>query len=165
MAVNMSLSYHETLQRLADEYFAESERETFTTKELAIWAIQNDKWEPPSDLVLRKCREDFAKALREQYITDEFGRPVRAKHVARITRGDRQMHLWADIRRAPRVHMEVAFQQRREQIVGDCCQLKRDMDYYNLHNPGVAAIQMVFDFTDDVDESQFSGEYPPRKPR
>ena len=28
--------------------------------------------------------------------------------------------LWADVRTAPKRHMEIAFQQRRQQIVGDC---------------------------------------------
>jgi hypothetical protein len=48
--------------------------------------------------------------------------------------------------------METAFQQRRQQIVGDCHQLKVDVDSYNQNfNPG-DAIQMVFDFRDDLAE-------------
>jgi hypothetical protein len=113
---------------------------------------------------LSKCQEDFSRALREQYITNSQGRPVRAKHVARITKGEEQLHLWADIRRAPRVHMEMAFQQRREQIVGDCRQLKRDVDYYNAAHPRNAPIQLIFDFRDDLEEGDFPGEYPKKKP-
>jgi hypothetical protein len=157
-------TYNEMLQHLADDFLAETGKVTFTTKEIAVWAIRSRRWDPPADLVLSKCREDFAKALREQYISDDFGRPVRAKHVARVLRDDRQMHLWADIRNSPRTHMETAFQQRREQIVGDCSQLKRDIDYYNSHNPGATPIQAVFDFTDDVEERQFSGKYPAKAP-
>lgn len=148
--------YSETLQKLADEYFAQAGAPTATTMEIAVWAIRSGKWEAPSDLVLKKCREDFAKALREQYIEDANGRPVRAKHVARIKRGDEQLHLWADIRRAPREHMETAFQQRRQQIVGDCRQLKRDVDYYNLAHPVEPEIQLVFDFTEDIEEGEFA---------
>ncbi len=156
--------YFELLQRFADDFFEQTNSETATTKDIAVWAIQTGRWDPPSDLILRKCREDFAKALREQHIADRYGRPVRAKHVARITRGDQQLHFWADIRRAPRHHMEVAFQQRREQIVGDCRQLKRDIDFYNESHPKARPIQMVFDFRDDVDEGDFPTEYPARKP-
>jgi hypothetical protein len=48
--------------------------------------------------------------------------------------------------------MEIAFQQRRQQIVGDCRQLKWDMDSYNQnHNVG-EELQMVFDFTLDLEE-------------
>ncbi len=153
-------SYKQMLQKIADEYYRETGRETATTKQIARWAIENDKWDPPANLALQKCREDFAKALREQYINDSRGRSVRAKHVVRKLVGDQRLHLWADIRNASREHMEVAFTQRREQIVGDCSQLKRDVDYYNNKNQQSEPIQLEFDFTDDVEESQFDGEYP-----
>ena len=157
--MGMHSGYNETLQRFADEYFQEAGKPTATTKELAVWAIRTGRWEPPSDLVIKKCREDFSRALRDQHIIDTSGQPVRAKHVARITRGDVQLHLWADIRRAPREHMETAFQQRREQIVGDCPQLDRDVKYYNGLHPKSAPIQLVFDFRDDVEEGGFSGDF------
>lgn len=153
--------YYETLQRLADNFLADTGKQTATTRELAAWAVRTKQWEPPVDLVLRKCREDFSKALREQYITDDFGQPVRAKHVARIiTAEQQQKHLWADIRNAPRHHMLTAFQQRRDQIVGDCRQLDRDARYYNSKHPLNAPIQLVFNFEDDIEEGRFSGELP-----
>jgi addiction module HigA family antidote len=133
--------------------------------QLCVWAIKNDKWEPPADLMLRKCRDDFARALREQYIEDDRGRPVRAKHVARFTKDNKQQYLWADIRTAKRGHIARAFQQRREQVVGACRQLDRDKDYYNKNHPKEKPIQVVFDFRDDIEEGNFSGEYPPKKPR
>lgn len=154
--MHKSNHYNEALQKLADEYFAQTGKDTATTMEIAVWAIRSGKWEAPQDLVLRKCREDIAKAMREQYIEDAQGGPVRAKHAARIRHGDEQLHLWADIRNAPRKHMEVAFQQRRHQIVGDCRQLKRDVDYYNTQHPVEPMIQLVFDFTEDVEEGEFA---------
>jgi hypothetical protein len=160
MATHGSSTYLETLQNYADVYFAETGKERATTRELAVWAIRTRRWEPPSDLIIRKCREDFAKALREQYFKNDHGRPVRAKHAARVTEGDRQLTFWADIRIAPRTHMAVAFQQRREQIVGECRQLSRDVGYYNEHRPDTQPIQPCFDFRDDIEEGEFSGEYP-----
>lgn len=155
-------TYNETLQRFADEYFRESGQQTATTKEIAAWAIRTRRWEPPTDLLIQKCREDIAKAMREQYLDEEAGKPVRAKHVARIRdSAGEQHHLWADIRLAPHEHMEIAFQQRREQIVGDCRQLKRDVDYYNGIHPDRVEIQLLLDFTDDVAEGEFSGEFQP----
>lgn len=153
--------YYEQLQHLADQYFDETGQKLATTKEIAVWAIRTKRWDAPADLVLKQCREDFAKALREQYIQDEQGRPVRAKHVARIKRDGEQLHLWSDIRYAPRKHMEIAFQQRRQQIVGDCRQLKRDVDYYNTRHRQEAEIQLVFDFTEDVEEGMFSRQLQP----
>jgi hypothetical protein len=48
--------------------------------------------------------------------------------------------------------MERSFQQRRQGIVGDCRQLKSDVDSYNHnHNTG-EDIQLVLDFTADMEE-------------
>lgn len=160
-----SRSYNHQLQELADEYYRSTRKSAATTKEIAAWAIGTGRWTPPTNLVLKKCREDFSKALREQYIRGGRGQVVRAKHVVRKLVGEQQMHLWADIRSAPREHMEVAFQQRREQIVGDCNQLKRDVEHYNDLHPSNIPIQLEFNFTEDVDEGQFPSEYPRRKPK
>ena len=40
--------------------------------------------------------------MREEYITGPDGKPVRAKHAARVSEGDTQTTFWADIRTAPR---------------------------------------------------------------
>src|SRR5438552_597138 len=65
------------------------------------------------------CARDLAKAMREEYVRDSLGRPVRRLHAARFSEpdesGKKQLTLWADIDTADRDFMEVAFQQRREQ--------------------------------------------------
>jgi len=48
--------------------------------------------------------------------------------------------------------MEMAFAQRRQQIVGDCHQLKVDVDCYNDFRPTEEPIQFVLDFTMDIME-------------
>jgi hypothetical protein len=48
--------------------------------------------------------------------------------------------------------MAIDFQQRRQQIVRDCRQLKTDVDSYNENKTPRAPIQMVFDFTEDLRE-------------
>ena len=58
--------------------------------------------------------------------------------------------LWADIRSASREHMEMAFQQRRLQIFGECRQLKTDIGSYNENRNAGAPIQMIFDLTLDL---------------
>ncbi len=50
--------------------------------------------------------------------------------------------------------MQIALQQRRQQIVGDCRQLKLDVDSYNENKNDGTAIQMVFDFTIDLIETE-----------
>ncbi|MBI1901043.1 MAG: hypothetical protein HYS13_08025 [Planctomycetia bacterium] len=156
--------YLERIQKYANQYLEETGQERVTTKEVAVWLVRTKRWEPPADLVIEKCRQDVSRAFREEYISDDRGRSVRVKHAARITEGPIQKVWWSDIRRAPREHMELAFRQRREQIVGECRQLKRDMDFFNvLHEDD--PIQLMFDFTDDIEEGDFPGEYPPKNPR
>ncbi|MFB3815546.1 MAG: hypothetical protein ACE14L_15690 [Terriglobales bacterium] len=94
--------------------------------------------------------------MREEYITDPQGRTVRAKHVARYDRSGAQIALWADIRTASREHMELAFQQRRQQIVGDCRQLKLDVDSFNENRNSAEPIQIIFDFRDDLLELELA---------
>ena len=62
------------------------------------------------------------------------------------------MSFWADIDNAPRAHMEKAFAQRRRQIVGDSYQLRLDVDHYNDSHLDEPKIQLILDFTDDVEE-------------
>jgi hypothetical protein len=117
------------------------------------------------------CASELSKAMREDYIVDEFGKPVRRLHSARI--GERgadgefiQQNLWGDIRTADRDFMEVSFQQRRNQIVGECRQLQNAIDYFNRKHPEDEPIQFIFDFTDDVIEGNMPVEYrPPRRPQ
>jgi hypothetical protein len=53
--------------------------------------------------------------------------------------------------------MEKAFSQRREQIIGDCVQLKVDVDTYNSVKPSVHPdVQLVLDFTEDVAEREIA---------
>jgi hypothetical protein len=95
-----------------------------------------------------------AKALREEYIVDRQGRTVRAKHAARGDQG--VLWVWDDIRTATPEHMQMALQQRRQQIVGDCRQLKNDADSFNENYNTGGPIQLSFDFTEDLAELEAS---------
>lgn len=149
----MGSTYNEQMQRLVEEYRRAGNPWPATTYEMAAWAVRSGRWEPPRELAIDRCADDLAKAMREEFITDRQGRRVRAKHAARREVNGEQMTIWADLRTAPREHMEIAFAQRRQQVVADCAQLKRDVDSYNENfNRGENPIQMVFDFTLDLME-------------
>src|SRR5262245_43978291 len=92
--------------------------------------------------------------MREECITDAQGLRVRAKHAATLLKGEVQLTLWDDIRTTDRFYMEVTFQQRRQQIVGNCKQLKTDVDSFNDNNKQNAVIQLTLDFTNDVAEAE-----------
>ncbi len=132
---------------------------------LSKFALQNDLWNRQGDVLLKLCKREFSRAFREQYHVDPQGRTVRTYHAAR-TDADRQSTLWDDMRLAPSEHMVLAFSQRRRQIVGECSQLKRDVDSYNDNNKHGGHYQLVIDFTYDVAEGEQSTEYVPTiKPR
>ena len=145
--------YARQMQRIVDKYIEAGERWPASSKEIAGWAVSKGLWKPQPSAVIDQCAAQLSRAMREEHIVDPQGRTVRAKHVARVNQGGENVALWADIRTASRQHMEMAFQQRRQQIVGDCRQLKTDVDSYNENKSPEKPIQMVFDFTLDLEES------------
>ncbi|MGC9225383.1 MAG: hypothetical protein ACP5E2_15835 [Terracidiphilus sp.] len=56
------------------------------------------------------------------------------------------------MRSASRDHMERSFQQRRQGIVRDCRHLKADVDSYNQNQHEGEAIQLILDFSPDMEE-------------
>lgn len=143
--------YNEQLQHLVAEYRKAGQSWPATTRDIAAWLVRTSKWEPSRELAIEQCADDLARAMREEFITDRQGRRVRAKHAARWEVNGERQTFWADLRTAPREHMEIALAQRRQQVVSDCAQLKRDVDCYNENFNKEAEIQMVFDFTMDLE--------------
>lgn len=147
-------TYGDQMRSIADRYKDSGEEWPATARQIAAWAIRQGLWQPQPSTLIDRCADELARAMREDYITDPQGRRVRAKHAARIEENGRQTTLWADIRDADRTHMAVALQQRRQQIVGDCWQLKMDVDSYNDNKSPADPIQMIFDFSDDLAEME-----------
>lgn len=145
-------TYSEQLQRIVRLYRQSGEPWPASSRQIANWGISQKLWAPHRDSLVTQFAEQISRAMREEFIVDDQGRTVRAKHAARINESGEQMVLWADIRSAPRGHMEIAFQQRRHQIVGDCRQLKVDVDSYNDNTNTDKPIQMILDFTEDLAE-------------
>ena len=145
-------NYTKQMQRIVAQYRLAGEPWPASAKTLAGWAIRQKLWLLPESAALARCAEDIARAMREEYMTDAKGRRARVKHPATVQVHGEQMVLWDDMRTATRQHMQVSFQQRRQQIVGDCRQLKVDVDCYNDMNADEQPIQMVFDFRMDLAE-------------
>lgn len=145
-------TYNEQLQKIVAQYRIAGQRWPATARQIAAWAIRESLWSPQPSALVSQCAEQLARAMREEYIVDPQGRTVRTKHAARLTQAGEQLVLWADIRTAERWHMEIAFQQRRQQIVGDCRQLKVDVESYNQNGNSDGPIQMIFDFSQDLAE-------------
>ncbi len=101
----------EQLQSIVRQYQEAGGTWPATTREISAWGIRKGLWKPHADSLVGQLAEQLSRAMREEYIVDTQGRTVRAKHAARFE----QSVLWADIRTASRSHMEIAFQQRRQQ--------------------------------------------------
>jgi hypothetical protein len=145
-------TYNEQLQNVWHEYERLHGFMPASAREAVRWGVDNGMIGAPDYDPYDKLAEDMSRALREEYGTDRHGRRYRKNHAVRVTKGGVQLTIWAILGEAPVEHMQKAFTQRREQIVGDCVQLATDVAVYNDMNPGNSPIQMLLDFRDDVAE-------------
>ena len=151
---------------IVEQYLAQGGETPIDLDALAQFAIRNNHWQGQGSALVQLCKRDFSRAFREEYHTDPQGRSVRTYHaVSRPSSHGRQQVFWADVRDAPAEHMELAFAQRRNLIVGECLQLKKDVDSYNDNNGSGAKIQMMFDFSEDLAEREQPTQYRPSQPR
>jgi hypothetical protein len=154
----------EMLQDIVKEYRKNRQKWPATAKDIASWAIRNKKWEAPIRSQVDDCARELAEAMREELFTDPQGRRVRRLHAMREVEllpdgKQRQLTFWLDIEVDEYNKLRVAFSQRRGQILGDCRQLKTDVDSYNDNNKEGKSVQMVWDFADDLAELEQPSEY------
>lgn len=83
---------------------------------------------------------------------------VRARHsireVKEVAGKKVQQTFWDHHRTMSHAFAERSFQQRRQQIVGDCKQLKLDVDSYNDRSDDTKKIQLILNFTYDIAEDE-----------
>jgi hypothetical protein len=145
-------TYSKQMQKIVQEYRAAGEPWPTSARTIADWAILTGRWIMPPSAIRRRCADDLAAAMREEYYTDAKGRRVRVLHPAPLFVDGKRDMLWDDIRTAARPHMQLSFQNRRQGIVGDCRQFKTDVDSYNDGHPDREPIQVVFNFENDLAE-------------
>ncbi|MBI3844008.1 MAG: hypothetical protein HY292_05140 [Planctomycetes bacterium] len=146
----------EAFQEIVELYRAAEQPWPATMRDVAAWAIEKKLWVPERASLVRQLADELARALRDEYFTDPQGRRVRAKHPALFKKEGETQMLWADIRdeSTTHEHVERSVQVRRHQIIGDCKQLKTDVDSYNENFNHGTPIQLVLDFTLDVLEAE-----------
>ena len=145
-------NYTEQMQRIFNQYRSEVLEAPTTLDDVYTWATKRGLWEAREESVRAQFKEEMAKALREEYRTDETGRRYRAKHAVRHMFAGKQLSFSGDIDKDPREYMEIAFAQKRRRIAGELHQLKIDVDHYNDRHPDEAPIQLSLNFEDDVME-------------
>jgi len=165
MGIRSKQSYADQMQRLVAEYRDAGEPWPATSKDIARWLIREGKWNRSERTMVDLCARDVSRCMREEFHTDPQGRRVRTKHAAKFPAPgteDGQTTLWDDLRTAPREFMDRAFKGRRNQIVGDCVQLNTDVKSYNENVSPKNPILMLWDLTDDVEESEQVSTLPKR---
>jgi hypothetical protein len=145
-------SRNERLQEIWHRYENEPGHKPSSTRDAVERAVQEGLLEPPSIDPIDILAEQMAAALRAEYARDAKGRRYRVNHAVRITKNSVQYCFWASMDFASRAHMEKSFAQRRELIINDCTQLKVDVDAYNELSNTPEPVQLVLDFTEDVEE-------------
>jgi hypothetical protein len=155
------MSFQEQVHRVEKEYRAAGGKWPAAPADVAQWAVENRLYQMHHGEIVRKFAEQIAQVWRDEYISDPQGRRVRAKHAARYSISGVQTWLWDNMQTASYKHMELSFQNRRQQIVVDCHQLKLDVDSYNENFNKGRKIQMVFDFRNDMDEMDFGSKNRP----
>jgi hypothetical protein len=145
---------NERLQQLFRKYEHEHDHAPTSARAVVEWAVAEGKLALPVIDPLDVLAGQMARALREEYATDKDGRRFRLNHAVRITKNGVQTTFWGILGFAHRSHMERAFSQRRDQVIGDCLQLQNDVDAYNAMNALEKPIQLILDFTDDVAEKR-----------
>lgn len=149
-------AYANQMKSYIERYKTETRGELLDPHAVAEWAYARGLHKPSVRTVVDAIAADIAQYFREEYRTNKNGHRYRAKHAVRSRVGEKTRSLWADMddEKAPREHFAKSFSQRRQQIVGDCYQLKTDVDVYNEKYPSTALIQVPLDFTLDVEELQ-----------
>jgi hypothetical protein len=145
-------------QQILKAYEAKYNHVPASAHAVAEWAVANGYLTLPQINPMDYLAGQMARSFREEYATDAYGRRYRVNHAVQIMKDGTQTALWGAMDFVDRSHMEKAFAQRREQIIGDCCQLKTDVDVYNSKNSTIPPIQIVFDFTDDIAEREVENE-------
>lgn len=150
-------TFTEQLQRIVADYRAAGEPWPASAEQMAEWAVSHERYQLTRGMAVTQCREHIARAMRLEHVRDTKGRSVRRYYAARLRRDGKQTTLWADWN-ADQSFMEVAVANRRNQILGECRQLKIDLDSYNDRHCRQTPIQASFDFTIDLEEFEQLGD-------
>lgn len=144
-------TFNEQLLSIVEDYRAAEHPWPATAEQMAEWAVARDRFRITRGMAINQCKEKLARAMRLEHVKDKRGRSIRKYYAARIREDGQLTMKWDDLN-AQRPFMEVATANRRNQILGQCVQLKSDVDSYNERRCPDQPIQVEFDFTVDIEE-------------
>src|SRR5712692_3240106 len=142
---------NEQLLRIVEDYRASGGDWPATREQIAEWAIANDRYQLTRGMAVSQCAERLSRAMGLEHVKDHKGRSVRKYYAARVRDNGQLVMKWEDLN-AERPFMLVAAANRRNQILGQCLQLKNDADSYNERRCPDRPIQIDFNFNVDLEE-------------
>ncbi len=142
---------NEQLLKIVEDYRAAGEPWPATREQMAEWAVANDRYELTRGMAVSQCAERLSRAMGLEHVKDKKGRSVRKYYAARVRENGQLVMKWDDLN-AERPFMEMAAANRRNQVLGQCLQLKNDIDSYNDRCCPDQPIQMDFNFNIDLEE-------------
>ena len=158
------MSYIKQVQKLIGEFEKTQSGKPYSPREAASWLILQKLWKLPISKEVDALVKDIGRAQRTTYFTSPDNKRIRKKHCVRIKDKDedgKQLYLWWDIDFAPPDFMLTSLQQRRALSADTIYQMVKDKDYYNKYKNKAAPLDVLTDFTEDVEERAMSEEAPP----
>lgn len=148
------MTKNEQLQSLISLYKTETGNKSVDMDLVADWAIKKGAQLPKPKTAKELFIMQLSDAARNEYKVDEkTGYSYRVNHALRVQNKDGRQHtLWVGMDDATRNQMLTSLTNRRQQMVGDATQLKTDELIWNSRNLDKDPIQLVMDFTYDVEE-------------
>jgi hypothetical protein len=144
----------EQLQSLIGLYRQETGKSGVDMDDVASWAMKRGVVAPTPKTPHELLSKQFSDAARIEHQKDpETGYSYRVNHaIVNRSANGKQGTLWFDIHNAKRHEMHISLTNRRQMMIGDGVQLTIDQTVWNNLNPEEQPIQMVLDFTEDVEE-------------
>lgn len=142
---------NEQLLKIVEDYRTAGGDWPATREQIAEWAVANERYQLTRGMAIRQCAERIGRAMGLEHIKDKKGRSVRKYYAAPIRENGQLVMKWDDWN-APRPFMEITAASRRNQILGQCWQLKNDMDSFSERRCPDQPIQMDFNFNVDLEE-------------
>jgi hypothetical protein len=144
-------NFNDQLLQIVEDYRASGEPWPATREQIGEWAVANERYQLTRGMAVRQCAEKISRAMGLEHIKDKKGRSVRKYYAARVYEDGQLTMRWDDLN-ADRPFMEMAAANRRNQILGQCLQLKNDTDSYNERRCPAQPIQLDFNFNIDLEE-------------
>ena len=155
-------SKQEWLQARARDWMRLHNATEFAPDVVAAWLVDTRQYEEAPYSVVRRCRQELTRALRQQKMVDPQGREVRALCSVRYRDENGELKAtWSTLFEASPKHMRQSAQQHRRSIRGEILQHHRNVVSWNDNNVHGAQLELFgYNFNLDVAEAEMPTEYP-----